>query len=150
VHDALYYSAREMLKHVSGRKALLLISDGEDTSSRQTVSSAIEMLQCADTIFYALNSGFGKGHKRHKAGRPQPSQLNRIALETGGQEFVIARTSLDKAFRQIEDELRSTYVIGYVSSNRLYDGNFRRIELRVNRPGLKVNARTGYRARRID
>jgi VWFA-related protein len=105
------------------------------------------MLQSADTVFYALNSGLSASYnpKRNKSGHPTPSQLDRIALETGGREFKTAGTNLENAFDQIDKELRSMYSIGYVSSNKAEDGKFRKIEIRVNGPGLKARARGGYR-----
>ncbi len=149
VRDALYHAAREKLKNIAGRKALVILSDGQDTCSRMSLSDTIEMLQSADTILYALNTGVTR---RTKILMPLPalflrSHLDRVAEETGGREFKMGNTRVEDAFRQIEEELRATYAIGYVSSNPTQDGGFRKIEIRAVLPGLKVRARRGYYAR---
>ncbi len=150
VRDAIYYAARNVLESEAGRKALILISDGEDTSSRQTTSSVIEMLQRTNVVLYALNTGHAAELDRpvhRKIGHYQPSELDRISMESGGQEFDLRRVGTAEALSQIEEQLRCMYSIGYVSPNSAPDGGYRRIEIRVNRPELKVRARRGYRAR---
>jgi VWFA-related protein len=149
VQDAIYYAASDKLKHIGGRKALVLISDGQDTTSHKSVSDVIEMLQSSDVVFYALNPGVGAPVKL--LGGPFAllfrSHLARIAEEAGGAEFKLKQVPLEDAFRRIEEELRTTYSIGYVSSRPERDGTFRKIEIRTARPGLVVRARRGYWAR---
>jgi len=151
VHDAIYSAARETLQDVTGRKALVMISDGEDTTSRHSLGDVIEMLQSADTVFYALNSGHATGVKVARVLAPQlllfRSHMDRIAAETGGQEWKVSHVRLEDAFHDIEEELRTQYAIGYVSSNAALDGTFRKIEIRVDRPGMTVRARRGYTAK---
>jgi Ca-activated chloride channel family protein len=127
----------------------VLISDGRDTTSRKSVSDVIEMLQSSDVVFYALNPGVSTPIKL-LGGPLMPlfrSYLDRIAGEAGGAEFKLKQVPLEAAFRRIEEEMRNTYSIGYVSSRPERDGSFRKIEIRVTRPGLVVRARRGYWAR---
>lgn len=146
---------RDKLKPVRGRrKALVLISDGRDNASRVSVVDTIEMLQSADTILYALNPGTSATSKLMYALAPslyvydrlsERNHMQRMATESGGQEFKVSRANLAKVFRQMEEELRTTYVLSYISSNTTNDGKWRKIEIRPNRPGLSVRARPGYR-----
>ena len=146
VHDALFYSARDLLPDGNTRRTLVVISDGEDNCSRKSLTDVIEMLQGRDAVLYALNGG----RVRHVNRDKHPNFMDRIALETGGKEFLTMQVPLADAFRQIEDELRNTYVLGYVPEKPIGDGGFRKIRVAVDRPGCRVTARTGYYARRVD
>jgi VWFA-related protein len=155
IHDAIYYAAREKMKRQSGRKALLLISDGLDNASHESVSDTIEMLQSADTVLYALNSGTGAAGKAIRLMAPESflfmrNHMSRIALETGGQEFKLQANDADQIFHRIEEQLRTMYTIGYVSSNSARDGKFRKIQISVRTPDYTVRARQGYRAPNAD
>lgn len=150
VRDAMYYPARDILKPLSGRKALIFVSDGEDNASRKSIGDTIEMLESADTILYALNPGVGPAGQALKVLVPRAMFVrnhdDRIATETGGEEFKVSHVNLQDTFRRIEDELRTMYVISYVSSNAAKDGKWRKIEIRPSRSDLVVRARRGYRA----
>jgi VWFA-related protein len=155
VHDAVYWAAREKMKSQTGRKAILLISDGLDNASRESVSNTIEILQSADTVLYAFNDGTGVMGKVVRVLAPESfltmrNHMDRIALETGGQEFKLKEQDAENIFHQVEEELRTMYTIGYVSSNPAQDGKFRKIQISVQKPGYKVRARQGYRAPKAD
>ena len=155
VREAIYLCAREKLKPIRGRKALILISDGNDNASRVSVADTIEMLQSADTILYAVNPGTSALDKIAHVVSPQlflydrltqRKHLQRMAAESGGDHFKVRAIDLQTTYRRIEDELRTMYVLSYVSTNSNYDGKWRKVEIRPNQPGLAVRARPGYRA----
>lgn len=155
VRESIYLCAREKLKPVRGRKAIILISDGNDNASRVSVAGAIEMLQCADTILYAVNPGTSALDKIARIVSPtlllydrltQHNHLPRISAESGGDHFKVREIDLAATYRRIEDELRTMYVLSYVSTNQNYDGKWRKVEIRPSLPGLVVRARPGYRA----
>jgi VWFA-related protein len=152
-----------------GRKALILLTDGEDNGSKISVTEAIATSQRADTLAYSVriaderqfNPGFSPGMGRHGGmggggwGRPGPMPhqirpdgkkiLQQISRETGGAYFEISKKTTVKAiYGEIEEELRNQYSIGYTSDRRSADDQFRTIQLRVKRKGLVVRARAGY------
>jgi VWFA-related protein len=140
--DAVYLAATERLKGEVGRKALIMITDGVDTGSKTSREKAIETAQKNDAIVYsiyyadaAMYGGGGEG------------DLKRISEDTGGRVFRVDRkNSLDEIFRQIQDEMRSQYSIGYTPTNSRKDGSFRKLEIRTAVKDTKVQARKGYYA----
>jgi VWFA-related protein len=146
--DAVYLAATEKLRSEVGRKAVVVITDGVDTGSRVKLASAIEAAQKADMIIYSIYyvdprayGGSGLGYA------PSNGDLRRMSDETGGRMFEVnRRNTLDDIFRQIQEEMRSQYAIGYVSTNSAADGAYRRVEVRAKQKGLKVQARKGYYA----
>ena len=150
LYDAVYLAAHDQLKGQVGRKALILITDGEDQGSRYKIQDAIEAAQKADaTIFsiYYVDRGFyaragawgfggGKGY------------LKRMSDETGGQVFEVDRKhSLQDVFKEIQDAMRTQYGIAYSPTNDKKDGTFRRIDIHVkNNNEYKIQARKGYYA----
>jgi VWFA-related protein len=155
IRDALYYTALKRLKDVPSRKALILISDGEDNASATSINDTIEMLQQTDTVVYALDPGIGAMTKIARATSPSMlvydrltmrNHLNRIGSETGGRHFKVSSRNLSFVFGEIEEELRTTYTISYVSSNAARDGKWRKVEVNTGLPNGKVQSRPGYRA----
>jgi VWFA-related protein len=149
LYDAVYLAAHEKLREEVGRKAIVLITDGVDIGSRLKLADAIEAAQKADTIIYSIyyadpgayGGGFGLGS------RMGSSDLRRMSEDTGGRLFEVGRRdTLDSIFQRIQEEMRSQYAIGYVSSKPERDGGFRRIEVKTSQRGLKVQARRGYYA----
>jgi VWFA-related protein len=139
LYDAVYQTAGGKLKRVPGRKAMLIISDGLDNGSRMHVEEALEAVQQTNTIVYGIcydQKFFGCDY------------LKGLAEPTGGRMFDAGkkRKSLGEIYQTIEDELRSQYAIGYVPINQEHDGKFRKLEVKVDTPGLKVSARRGYYA----
>jgi len=151
--DAVFLAADEKLKGEVGRKAIVLITDGVDTGSRTKIQQAIEAAQKADTIIYSIDyedagaygyRGFGT---INLGGGPGESDLKRMSNETGGRVFKVDRkNSLDDIFRDLQEEMRTQYAIGYSPTNPAKDGSFRKLELRTSSKDLKVQARRGYYA----
>jgi Ca-activated chloride channel family protein len=154
LHNALYVSLKDLTneKRKSGgqlrRRAVVLLSDGEDTSSLVTDDQVLDLAKKAEINIYPIML---RGH-REDGNRPSFSQaeylLKTLARETGGQDFAPNSLSeLDKIYDRIAEELRTLYSIGYVSSNPRRDGKWRRIVVRV--PGqddLLIRHKLGYYA----
>ena len=150
LYDAVYLAAREKLGPEVGRKAIILVSDGVDAGSRVSEKEALEVAQRADTMIYAIGIADPDYYWR-TSGRSYGGSgtLKKLAEETGGRAiFPSGPEKLQEAFAQIAAELRSQYSLGYTPTNRTRDGRFRKIEIKVNRSGLRVQARRGYYAPR--
>jgi VWFA-related protein len=147
--DALYLASHDLLSHEVGRKTVILLTDGEDEGSKLKVDQAIEAAQKADVVVYGvhyIDRGFGGGFGRiNMGGGYGEGVLKKMTEETGGRYISPNRdNNLRAAFQEIADELRSQYSIGYAPTNSKRDGSFRKIEIRVNQPDLKVQTRKGY------
>jgi Ca-activated chloride channel family protein len=147
-YDSIYYAVTERLAGAEqGRRALVMFSDGEDNSSAHNLLDAIETAQSADVLFFALrytDARKGQLTARNKYGI---SVMERLASMTGGAHFDAREKGLAAAFGDITEQLRSSYEIGYHSTNAVRDGGFRKITIRVKQHGLTVRAKTGYYAR---
>lgn len=145
--DALYLACQEKLKSETGRKLIILISDGDDNLSLETVNSTLEMAQRSDVAIFTIStnsSGFF-GLTAPKADK----LLKRLADETGGRAFFPFKAEdLSQSFQDIAAELRSQYSLAYRSSNVNRDGTFRAIKIEPERKNLKVKSRKGYYAPR--
>jgi VWFA-related protein len=145
--DAVYLACREKLKAEPGRKIIVLISDGADNMSSETLSSTLEMAQKSDVSIYTVST-YSNGPSERAAHEPGQI-LKTLAEETGGQAFFTSRAEdLSKSFGDIAQELRSQYSLAYRSSNPSRDGSFRPIKIETDRKNLKVKARKGYYAPR--
>jgi VWFA-related protein len=145
LYDAVYLAAHDELASEAGRKAIILLTDAEDTGSRLKISDAIEAAQRADTVIHVLllrDFGNSMGYG--------PSVASKMASETGGRVIdVHNEKTLEKAFDEITDELRYQYVLGYYPTNDKRDGTFRKIQVELpSHPDVKVLARKGYYAPR--
>ncbi len=138
LYEAVQKTALAKLKPLSGRKVLIIISDGLDNGSSVHLDSVIEAVQATNTIVYGIcfESGFSGC-----------TFLNNMSDPTGGRTFRVKKTPVAKIFETIENEMRSQYAIGYISSNRAHDGTYRKLQVRVLPKGLKAAARKGYYAR---
>jgi len=128
-----------------GRKVMVLYSDGGDTRSALRFGELLDLLKASDVTVYAI----GAIDRRSAAGRGQQRLvLDQIAGATGGQAyFPLSLEELDKIYRQIASEIHAQYTLGYVSANAVADGRWRKVEIRVTRPGakdLKIRSRKGY------
>lgn len=153
LYDAVYLASDEVMRHQQGRKAVILLTDGVDHGSMESMSNAIEQAQRADTLIYSIMfegeeaGGFGP------FGRVGPMDmsadgykvLQKMSRETGGGFFEVSKKmSIDAIYKRIEEELRSQYSIGY-TPDRPPDGYaFRTISLKTKRKDLVVQARQGY------
>jgi len=146
MYDALYYACRDKLlkRPITGptRRAIILLSDGDDNQSHVTREEAIEMAQRADAIVYTISTNVsgtkGSGDK----------VLERIADATGGRAFSPFQIrDVANAFAEIQEELRSQYAVSYKPADFKSDGHFRTIEIVANdRKTFRVRARRGYYA----
>ena len=142
--DAVFFSARLKMKPVSGRKTMLVFSDGEDNSSELSLSTAIEAAQGADALVYGIRYTEVKHHKLSEENVKGMAAMKRLSAETGGVDFDANETNMTTVFDQIGQELRSLYELAYTSTDSARDGRFRRIEIRAKQEGLKVRSRSGY------
>jgi VWFA-related protein len=138
--DAVVQASNETMSKQHGRKALILLTDGDDNGSDATLANAIDAAQKADTlIFSILFSDSGRVHG------PGQYILQHMSNETGGGYFEVSKKqNIDQIFDAIQDELRSQYSLGYVSDKPPTTGEFRKIQLKVGTPGLVVQARNRY------
>jgi VWFA-related protein len=146
LYDAVYLASHDELSHEVGRKAMILLTDGEDQGSRLKIKDAIEAAQKADAICYVLliaDRGFyGFG------GYSGDSEMKKLTQETGGRMIEVGNKidKLRQAFDQIAQELRSQYNIGYTPTNTNRDGSFRKVEIKPKQGEYKIQARSGYYA----
>ena len=142
LYDAVYLACHDELANEAGRKAVILLTDAEDTGSQLSEQDAIEAAQRADAVIHVLlisdpmaTEGYGSG------------VASKMAGDTGGRVInVHNEKTLAKAFDEISEELRTQYVLGYYPTNAKVDGAFRKIKVEVARPDTKVLARKGYYA----
>ena len=146
LYDALYFACRDKLlkKAQNGptRRAIILLSDGEDNLSHVTREEAIEMAERAEAIVYTISTNVS-GTKA-----PGDKVLERIADATGGRAFFPFQIrDVANAFAEIQDELRSQYAVSYKPADLKSDGHFRTIEIvALDRKTFRVRARRGYYA----
>jgi VWFA-related protein len=157
-YDAVYLASDEIMKKQTGRKALILLTDGEDTSSKISLAEAISSCERADSLAYSIRiaddesapmRGFGGHGGRGRGGnyeRPDGKKiLKQISHSTGGAYFEVSKkNSVEQIYTQIEDELRNQYSLGYSSDRPAADAGFRKIALTVDKKGLLVQSRDGY------
>jgi VWFA-related protein len=146
LYDAIYLASNQKMNQESGRKAMIILTDGDDEGSEHKISDAIAaaeknniivyVILIADTGFYG---GFGYGYSGYSAAK-------RISEETGGRLINVGNNGnkLEAAFQQIQDELRTQYVASYTPTNTKLDGTFRRIAVECKGDGMKVQVRKGY------
>ena len=157
LYDAVAIAAKDIMSKQQGRKALVLLTDGEDTASNISLDSAVEACQRADTVIYSIGIGpdLGRGE----------AALEALSRRTGGSFFEASKKrTIEAIYRTMEEELRSQYNIGYVpppptgkgdaktGKGNVKTGNgnvkkgsaFHKVKLTVNRPGLTARTREGY------
>jgi len=141
LYDAVDTASRFVLKDQTGRKAVILLTDGVDFGSTSSIVEAIESAQKQDTIVYSILFADRNGNDGRGA-------LIKLARETGGAFYEVSkRMAIDQIFALIQNELRSQYNLGYVSNIPVQLSEFRRIQLTSRTPGLLVQARDRYWAR---
>ncbi|HVT97707.1 MAG TPA: VWA domain-containing protein [Acidobacteriaceae bacterium] len=150
LYDAVYLASHNKMRSETGRKALILLTDGEDQGSETKPKQAIEAAQNANAIIYVIliadrgfyfNSGWGMGYSGD-------AWMKQMTEATGGHVINVGNNGkkLEDAFDQIEQELRTQYVAQYVPANKSMDGRFRKIDIACHDSDgdLKVQARKGY------
>jgi VWFA-related protein len=148
LYDAVYLSAHDMLAKEVGRKAMILLTDGEDEGSQLKIKDAIEAAQRADAIVYVLlcaDRGFYGAYSM--GGYSGEGEMRKLTEATGGRVINVGNKfdKLREAFDQISAELRSQYNLGYTSTNTALDGSYRKLEIK-NKQGYKIQTRAGYYA----
>jgi len=149
LYDAVARASSEIMKKQTGRKALIVLSDGVDFGSEASVNDSIEAAQRADTLIYSIlysDPGaygiFGGDHDGRRV-------LQRMSEASGGSFFEVSKKqTVDSIFAILEEELRNQYSIGYVSDKPVTLSEFRAIQLTARQTGLQVQARKRYWAQR--
>ena len=137
LYDAVSSAALNKLQALSGRKAMVIISDGIDIGSRTNLETAVRQAQTANAIVYSICYP-----NPHESGC---GYLKSLSDPTGGRMFDLeSKTPLDEIFRIIEAELRSQYSLGFVPLTAARDGTFHKLQVRVLRKDMRVLARKGY------
>ena len=154
-YDAIWQFCDEKMRSLgSARRALVVITDGDDTYSRATLRDAIDIAQRTETIIFAIStkaglSGTVPGVEAGQVNDSGDRDLVKLCEETGGKAFFTGDIiSLERSFTKIAKELRSQYIVTYKPTNNVYDGKFRRIEVRLapGRKNMKARTKDGYNA----
>ncbi len=145
LYDAVYLAANQKLNQETGRKAMIILTDGDDQGSTTKINDAIAAAQRSNAIIYVIliadtgfYGNFGLGYSGYSAAK-------KMADETGGRVINVGNNGrkLQDAFQQIEDELRTQYVASYTPTNAKLDGTFRHVAVSCG-AGIKVQVRKGY------
>src|SRR5271163_496035 len=147
LYDAVYLSAHDMLAKEVGRKAMILLTDGEDEGSQLKIRDAIEAAQKADAIIYVLLCADRGFYGSFQVGYSGEGEMRKLTEATGGRVINVGNKfdKLKEAFDQIAAELRSQYNLGYTPTNTLLDGGYRKLEVK-SKQNYKVQCRAGYYA----
>jgi VWFA-related protein len=164
LYDAVLLACDELMKKQTGRKALIVLTDGVDNGSKVPLARAVESAQLADTLVYGIriadpeangNSLGPHGRGINGRGTPPPyvygdridgkKVLQRLCQPTGGAFFdVTGQQTIDATYSQLQEELRNQYSLGYTSDRTGAGRGYRRIHLGVKRSGVTVQTRDGY------
>jgi Ca-activated chloride channel family protein len=143
-YDSVYYSVAEKLSQGGGRKAILMFSDGEDNSSSHNMMTTIEAAQAENVVLYGIRyteTKHGRLNARNKYGI---SVMDRTAKETGGEHIDAEKTDPHTYFRQIAEELRTSYELAYYPTNKTKDDTFHKIVIKAKDEEVKIRTKTGY------
>jgi VWFA-related protein len=169
LYDSIYLASNELMKKQQGRKALIILTDGVDHGSKESLNTAIASAQRADTAVYSIlfadedaygsggrggyggHGGYGGGGRGGGGRYPQQDRpdgkkvLERISKETGGQLFEVKKKlPIEQIYAQIEEELRNQYSLAYTPDRPGDDATYHLIHVTVNQKDLIVQAREGY------
>jgi Ca-activated chloride channel family protein len=152
--DAVWQFCDEKLRTAPGRRVMVVVTDGEDTYSRASIRDAIDIAQRTETTIFAISTKAGflstvPGVEAGEVKDKKDRDLTTLAEETGGVAFFTGdMLSLERSFNKISKELRAQYLVTYKPINDRYDGNFRKIEVKLaeGRKDLKVRTKNGYTA----
>lgn len=147
LYDAVYLACKEKLDDEAGRKAIILISDGQDTTSKVDFTQALIAAHQSDAVIYSISNTRGNFFSRARRRAGDVGTLRRFSEETGGATFTVDdNNTFKKIFDQIALELRTQYSLGYVSANGARDGKYRQIRIVPRDSRFTVKARKGYYA----
>ncbi len=152
LYNAVYMSLQEMKKIRAKsasdirRRAIVVLSDGEDTSSLLSFDDVLDLAKRSETAIYAIGSRSPEDETVNAKGFNEADfVLKQLTQQTGGRVFFPRRVDdLHSIYSQIADELASQYLLGYTSKNGRHDGNWRRVVVRVNRTGVQARTKQGY------
>jgi VWFA-related protein len=144
--DAVYLAAHDKLSMESGRKVLVLLTDGDDQGSRETLKTATEAAQKSNAIIYVILIADRAFYSSQGMIYGGDGDMQRLASDTGGRVINVGNNGkrLEDALYQIQDELRTQYLLSYTPTNNKADGTFRKIYLNCGK--LNIQTRTGYYA----
>ena len=154
LYDAVWQFCDEKMRAAPGRRVLVLVTDGGDTYSRANMRDAIDIAQRTETTIFTISTKAGflstvPGVEAGQVAGENDRVLQTIAEETGGIAFFTGdMLSLERSFSKISKELRAQYLVTYNPANKNYDGNFRKIEVKLaqGRGDLRVRTKRGYKA----
>jgi VWFA-related protein len=151
LYDAVYLAASEKLRTEVGRKVIVVITDGVDEGSRLPIKEAVMAAQKADAVIYSIEyedpAFYGRGWGISLGGGAGAGALHQMSDETGGHVYRVGgRNTLDVVFKELQDEMRSQYSIGYTPLNDNKDGSYRKLDIKLSNKDLKAQARKGYYA----
>jgi VWFA-related protein len=147
LYDAVYLAAHDKLQSQTGRKIMVILTDGQDEGSQLKIKDAIEAAQKANVIVYPILIADTQQYLMAGEMYMGSSAMGQLAEQTGGRVINVGNNGrkLEDAFDQIQDELRTQYLLSYTPTNKAADGTYRKIQLDCGK-GLKVQARKGYYA----
>jgi VWFA-related protein len=149
LYDAVVEASDKVMSKLTGRKALIVLSDGVDFGSTATLTDAVEAAQRADTLIYSILYSDPGAYGLLGGGGEGSRALERMSNESGGGFFEVSKKQpVDQIFNIVEEELRTQYNLGYVSDKPVAVSEFRTIRLTAKPKGLAVQARHQYWARR--
>ena len=152
LYNAIYIALKDLKKVVAKtadeirRQAIVVLSDGEDTSSLLPFEEVLDLAKRSETAIYSIGLRANEGPSTSSKGFKEAEfVLRQLSQETGGRAFFPSQLSdLNNVYGQIGDELSSQYTVGYTSRNPRRDGAWRRVVVRVNRPSLTARTKQGY------
>ena len=137
-YDAVYLASHDKLSGEAGRKAIVVLTDAEDTGSKLKLQDAIEAAQRSDTVVHILLVAADGGDQ---------GVAKKLTDETGGRTIIVrSEKNLEKAFDEISEELRSQYNLSYTSSNKAHDGSYRKLKVEMKNKEYSALTRRGYYA----
>lgn len=148
LYDAIYLAATEKLRTEVGRKVIVVITDGVDEGSKLPISEAVAAAQKSDAVVYSIeyvDHGFYGAFGGF--GNSGDGALHQMSDPTGGHVYRVDRShTLDDVFRELQEEMRTQYAIGYTPLNSAKDGSYRKLDVKASNKDFKVAARKGYYA----
>ena len=144
LYDAVYLAAAQIMNQETGRKAMILLTDGQDQGSRTKINEAIAAAQKSNVAVYVILIADRDFYQ--ELGYSGFSAMKKMTEETGGRLIDVGNNGkkLEAAFQQIEDELRTQYMASYTSTNTKQDGAFRKLSVVCRGDSMKVQVRKGY------
>jgi VWFA-related protein len=144
LYDAVYLAAHDKMHQETGRKVLVLLTDGGDQGSQENLNGALEAAQKSNVLIYVILIA---DHPFGSFGEGGAAEMHKLTEETGGRVIDVGNNGrkLEDAFQQIEDELRTQYLASYTPLNPEHDGSFRLINIKCNGVS-KLQTRKGYYA----